>query len=217
MGRVMKGSQFVREGSVRARRIWSVAVAATVVATLAGCAAAKPRTYGAYNDLTPKVTAQQGERAPQHVTVELSRPANVAVFLVVPGGVTRLLFPADSMASAHMESGSHTVETAMARVTLTDSSRLMRRPGGQPQGPTGTRPTNSRNGRLDQSGLGLNARGYLLVYATADSLPYATLATRVAGISVPIDDSDALNTVTKLIHQVTKTTGTWAAFATEYP
>jgi len=34
---------------------------------------------------------------------------------------------------------------------------------------------------------------------------------------VPIDDTDALNTVTKLVRQTTKTTGRWAAFATDFP
>jgi hypothetical protein len=39
----------------------------------------------------------------------------------------------------------------------------------------------------------------------------------VAGVSVPISDSDALNTVTKLIRETTHTTGPWAACATDYP
>ena len=36
-------------------------------------------------------------------------------------------------------------------------------------------------------------------------MPYSILSTRVSGISIPIEDSDALNTVTKLIRQSTKT------------
>jgi hypothetical protein len=39
----------------------------------------------------------------------------------------------------------------------------------------------------------------------------------VAGLSIPIEDDDALNTVTKLIRESTHTTGPWAAYATEYP
>jgi hypothetical protein len=42
------------------------------------------------------------------------------------------------------------------------------------------------------------------------------LSTKVSGISIPIEDSDALNTVTKLIRETTHTTGTWAAYATEF-
>jgi hypothetical protein len=48
-------------------------------------------------------------------------------------------------------------------------------------------------------------------------MPYHTLATRVAGLSVPIDDEDALNTVTKLIRETTQVSGPWAAYATDFP
>lgn len=48
-------------------------------------------------------------------------------------------------------------------------------------------------------------------------MPYLALSTRVSGISIPIEDNDALNTVTKLIRQTTKTDGPWAAFATDFP
>jgi hypothetical protein len=203
-------SQTLGEGYVRARTIWSVALAATV----AGCAAAKPHTFGAYNDLSPRVAAQQGERTPQHVTVELNRPANVAVFYVVPGRGSELLFPADSTQSGFLQSGSHTVATARARMALSDTSRLTRRPDQTPV--PGQRPQ-TRNG-FDPSGrLGMNQRGYLLVYASQDSLPFSTLSTKVSGVSIPIDDADALNTVTKLIRATTHTTGQWAAYASEFP
>ena len=85
--------------------------------------------FGQYNDLAPKVAPTQGERIPQHLTVQLARPANVAVFLVVPGRGSTLLFPADSTQSMFVEAGSHLVETSLARAALTaDSSRLIRRP-----------------------------------------------------------------------------------------
>jgi hypothetical protein len=204
-------SQTLGEGFVQARTIWSVALAATV----AGCAAAKPHTFGAYNDLSPRVAAQQGERTPQHVTVELNRPANVAVFYVVPGRGSELLFPADSTQSGFLQSGSHSVTTARAKLALSDTSRLNRRP--DQQTPAGQRP-NARAGNFDPNGrLSMNQRGYLLVYASQDALPYSTLSTKVSGVSIPIDDEDALNTVTKLIRATTKTTGQWAAYASEFP
>ena len=196
---------------MRTRTIWSVAVAAT----LAGCAAAKPHTFGAYNELSPRIAAQTGERTPQHLTVELNKPANVAVFYVVPGRGSELLFPADSTQSGFLESGSHTVTTARARMLSPDSSRLQRRPGDQ-QAPRGT--GQQRSGSFDPNGrLGMNQRGYLLIYATPEKLSYSTLSTKVSGISIPIDDDDALNTVTKLIRETTRTTGQWAAYAAEFP
>jgi hypothetical protein len=155
------------------------------------------------------------------VTVQLAKPANVAVFLVAPGRATTLLFPQDSIQPGFVDAGAHLVETTLAKNAASDSSRLVRRPG-QPLGtqPVGGNRQTGNRGRGAGSDLptfGFNQRGYLLIYASQDPLPYATLATRVAGISVPIDDTDALNTVTKLVRETTKTTGRWAAFATDFP
>jgi hypothetical protein len=204
----------LREGSVGSGRILFVALPVL----LAGCAANKPHTFGQYNQLAPVVAPTKGERLPQHLTVQLSRGANVAIFLVVPGGTTRLLFPEDSTQSSYLEAGSHLVETSAARGALSDTSRLIRRPStgngrGVPQ---------SRNGRVGSTRdsmpvFGFNQHGYLMVYASQQLLPYSTLATRVAGLSVPISDDDALNTVWKLIRERTNTTGTWAAYATDFP
>ena len=63
----------------------------------------------------------------------------------------------------------------------------------------------------------MNAHGYLLIYASQEPLSYNTLQTRVSGLSIPIEDDDALNTVTKLIRGTTKANGPWAAFASEFP
>lgn len=185
---------------------------------VAGCAGSQPAHFGQYNDLGPKVAATKGERLPLHVTVQLEKPANVAVFLVAPGRATTLLFPQDSVQPGFVEAGAHLVETTLAKNAVTDSSRLVRRPG-QPVSPQqGNRQTGNRRGvGSDIPSFGFNQRGYLLIYASQDPLPYATLVSRVAGISVPIDDTDALNTVTKLVRETTKTTGRWAAFATDFP
>src|SRR4051812_4854187 len=71
----------LREGSVRFPTMRTAVLAALLV----GCASGGPRQYGQYTDLAPMVKPQPGERVPQHVTVQLARPANVAVFLVMPG------------------------------------------------------------------------------------------------------------------------------------
>jgi hypothetical protein len=184
-----------------------------VAAGAAACAAAKPHTYGSYDDLAPKVAGKSGERSPQHLTVNLARPANVAVFFVVPGRASQLLFPADSTQSGFLQAGTHEVETSVSRLAAADSARVVRR-GQPPMANDPRQPMRSRTG-INASN-SILTRGYLLIYASPDSLPYSVLSTRVSGISIPIDDSDALNTVTKLIHETTKTTGTWAAYATEF-
>jgi hypothetical protein len=184
---------------------------------LAGCASSGPHQFGQFTDLAPKVAATKGERIPQHVTVQLGRAANVAVFYVVPGRPTQLLFPADSVQSAYIESGSHLVATSVAGRGLTDSSGFIRRP--QPNGSRAPMQGRNSRGMIRDSlpAFAFNQHGYLLIYASQQPLPYATLSTRVAGLSVPIDDNDALNTVTKLVRERTRTMGPWAAYATDFP
>lgn len=189
-------------------------IAGTTGLALSACAPPKPHLYGEYASIAPVVTPQKGERLPQHLTVTVKQPANVAIFLVVPGRGSQLLYPTDSTQSAYLTAGVHQITTTVGKNALSDTSRLIRRPSQFP----GTRGANGRGGiARDTLGMSILGHGYLLVYATPDSLPYSTLSTRVSGISIPIDDDDALATVTKLIRETTHTTGTWAAYATDFP
>jgi len=194
------------------------AKAAALVGVLVGCASSQPHVFGQYNDLAPKVAPTQGERIPQHLTVQIARPANVAVFLVAPGRASRLLFPADSTQSAYVEAGSHLVETSLTRAALSDTSRLILR---APEPNQGNRQPNSRTrsgvGRDSLPAFAFNQHGYLLIFASQEPLSYAALSSRVAGLSIPIEDGDALNTVTKLIRATTSRNGPWAAYATDFP
>jgi len=185
-----------------------------LLAVITGCATGGPAHFGQYAEFTPKVAATKGERSPLHVTVQLAKPANVAVFLVAPGRATTLLFPADSLQPQMVEAGSHLVETRVARQAADTAGRGSRPVPGQRD----TLQNRGGRGRGDlPTTFGYNQRGYLLIYASQQPLPYGTLLNSVSGISVPIDDSDALNTVMKLIRERTHTTGTWAAFATDFP
>jgi hypothetical protein len=203
---------------VRSRRIQFVVLAGCAAAILAACASAKPHVFGEFNDLSPRVAPVQGERIPQHLTVQLGRPANVAVFYVVPGRGSTLLFPQDSTATQYVEAGSHLVQTAQAGMTMSDTSRLMRVPAGGGARPQGGSTQNRGGFGRDSLPMPMfNQRGYLLVFASQQPLAYKTLTSRVAGISIPIDDDDALNTVIKLIRETTQINGPWAAFASDYP
>jgi hypothetical protein len=203
----------LREGSVRS----GILKFAVLIGVVLGCASSKPHIYGAYNDLAPQVAPTQGERTPLHLTVQLARPANVAVFLVAPGRASRLLFPADSTQSTYVEAGSHLVQTSLTKSALSDTSRLIRRPPEQTGARPSNRPGRQGTGRDSLPAFAFNQHGYLLIFASQEPLSYAALNTRVAGLSVPIEDSDALNTVTKLIRETTSKSGPWAAFATDYP
>ncbi len=201
---------------MRSRRIPFVVLAGGGV--IAACASAKPHVFGEFNDIAPRVAPVQGERIPQHLTVQLARPANVAVFYVVPGRGSTLLFPQDSSSSQYVEAGSHLVQTAQAGLAMNDTSRLMRIPaGGGGARPQGGRTQNRGFGRDTLPMPMFNQRGYLLVFASQQPLAYKALTSRVAGISIPIDDDDALNTVIKLIRETTQINGPWAAFASDYP
>src|SRR4051812_15077161 len=132
----------ILRGSVRVRKL----IVAAVVGGLAACASGGPHLFGSTGDLAPKVAPQQGERVPQHLTVQLARPANIAVFLVMPGRGSQLLFPADSGQSGFVDAGSHLVETSYRRATLSDSGRLARLPtqtNRNPQTQNGRRRTGS--------------------------------------------------------------------------
>ena len=203
---------------------WERIRSGIVLVIVSACMHSAPHFYGQYNDLAPKVAPTAGERTPRHLTIQLAKPANVAVFLVVPGRGSTLLFPADSLQNQYVEAGSHLVETRAARTTTSDTSHLARLPNpGQPtQGQRGQgRNGNNRNSGFSRdstlSGIGFNQRGYLLIYASQQPLNYSLLSTKVEGLSLPIDDDDALNTVWKLIRSVTQTTGPFAASAIEYP
>ena len=198
---------------MRFERICCVAL----LAITSGCASAKPHLFGQYNDIAPKVAPTAGERSPQHLTVQLARPANVAVFLVIPGRASVLLFPSDSTQTQYVEAGSHLVQTAAAKGALSDTSRLGRLPQGARQPPTGRTGRTGNMPRDSVPTIGFNQHGYLLIFASQQPMPYSTIATRVAGISVPIDDKDALNTVTKLVRETTHIAGPWAAYATDFP
>ncbi len=182
---------------------------------LVACGGSTVRQYGQYEALGPRVSSTPNERLPLHVTVELTKPANVAVFFVVPGRVTTLLFPDDSTRSAHLDPGKHQLATSLARQgPLTDSLRNVRRSPGQQPG--GNRPRSSRDSSAMLGMSALGAHSFLLVFASDEPLSYAALSTKVAGISIPIDDTEALNTVAKLARETTKAGRPWAAYATEF-
>jgi hypothetical protein len=192
---------------------------AALASALIACGGTTIRQYGQYESLGPRVSSVPNERVPLHVNVELAKQANVAVFYVIPGRVTTLLFPEDSTRSTQLAAGSHQLATSFARQAATaDSLRNVRRlPGGQPAGapPTG-RPRTSRDSAAMMGPNMLGAHAFLLVFASDEPLSYSALSTKVAGISIPIDDTEALNTVAKLARETAKSGRPWAAYATEF-
>lgn len=188
------------------------------IVTVAACAGTVIRQFGEYTAFSPRVSAPNNQPRPTKVTVQLARPANIAVFLVTPGRAPTLLYPADSTQSTYVDAGTHEVTTALAKRPATrDTSRLIRRPS---EGQTSRGGIGQRGGTRDtlpQSMMDrrLAATSYLLIYASEEPLSFKTLTTKVEGLTIPAEDNEALNTVAKLIHGTQQGTGPWAAWATE--
>ena len=176
----------LREGSVRSEY---TRINGTARRSRRLCERRSPSFRAIRRSRLPRSRRRPESALPQHLTVQVGRPANVAVFCVVPGRGSTLLFPADSVQSGFVEAGSHLVETTLGRNALSDTSKLVRRPQGQ-QGPPGTRPTSQSRGNAgmgrDVPAFGFNQHGYLLIFASQSAMPYSILSTRVSGIS----DSD---------------------------
>lgn len=190
---------------------------AAVAVGLAACAGTMVRQYGDYTAFAPKVSAPNDQRRPEKVTVQLEKPANVAVFLVTPGRTPTLLFPADSNQSAFVQAGTHELTTSRPPA-VTDSSRIVPRRGQEQQtrGGIGQRSARDSAMMMGRRENRFAETSYLLVYASEEPLSYKALSTRVQGLTIPAVENEALNTVTKLIRATQQGTGAWAAWATEF-
>ena len=195
------------------KSIRSITAGLVIAAACSG--APKPQVMGPAPSLTPTVELADNERLPAHLRLEQPQPAYVAVFFVAPGEATQLLYPTDSTGSKYL-SGAQEIATSFATRSRTtnDTTRLLRRPGGNRQpsgGSENVQPTYGRGGGVDR-GSAFNET-YVLVYSATDSLSYKTLLERVVGISLPGYTNEAFNAVTKLIRAASSGNGRWSAVA----
>jgi hypothetical protein len=192
-------------------RFPSFVVLASATALIGCSSGGKPRVIGDNPTFAPSVEVTATPLVPIGVKLELPEDAHVAMFLVRPGMETSMIYVSDSAQGGRLTRGTHEIATSFGRTPATsDSSRLIRRPpprtaATQPQGrqPTGTRTA------------GEELSGFVLVYTSETPLSAENLRQRVVGITVPAFDSDALNTVAKLVRS-TAPSGRWAAVAVEY-
>ena len=194
---------------MRLTRSWPLSISA--LAALA-CGPAKPRLYGDTSVLAPQVAGVKGEKSPEHLNITLAQPANVTVFLVIPGRTPMLLFPKDSTQSEYLEAGVHEVATTLEgrKSPFADSAGMQRRAGN----PGGARP-----GREPDSTMYYGTFrdvGYLLVFASRNPIPYSTLRTHVAAYTIPGTEAEGISAVTKLLRDASGAASPWAAYAIEY-
>lgn len=198
-------------------------ISLAALAALAACASTPPRQYGQYSALQPRfaTVGKEGTR-PDTLTVTLTQAANVAVLFVVPGRGATLVYPADSTTSNHLNGGTERIAVKFPKAPARDSilrrraaeRTTDRRRGGRSGANTPlTRDTMPRF--LADTSLGLASGGYLLMLASPSPLSYSAIRRRTEGVSIPLDDDEALNTVVKLVRGTLPEGSAWAALSKE--
>ena len=190
---------------------------ATAVFTAACASGPEIRKLGDYGPTQPLFTTPQNQKTPSEITVNLSRPAYVAALFVVPGRGAVIVYPTDS-SDTHVAAGQHTIpvrflERAFNRDSMYAAIRRQsqgRTPVAPPMPNPVFRDTTTRDSaRVDSAttisrglrdpGPGASPIGYLLLVASPTQIPFSSLQRRINGITIPIDDDEALSTVMKLV------------------
>jgi hypothetical protein len=160
---------------------------------------------------TPVFTAAPTPKTPREITVNLKSPEYVSVLYVVPGRGAVIVYPSDTSTDTHVDAGQHTVpvyftETPFNRDSMFAAARREAMGGGGgTRMPRVRRDTVSRDsvraglGPLREPGPGASPIGYLLLVTSPVRIPYSTLARHVNGVTIPIEDDEALSTVMKLV------------------
>lgn len=183
-----------------------------VLAAITACASGpQTKQLGEYTSSQPLFTTPSGQKTPREITVNLKSPEYVSVLYVVPGRGAVIVYPTDSTMETHVDAGQHSVPVYFAERPFNRDSMLavMRREamGGGSRMPRARRDSVTRDSMAARNGLGglrdpspgSSPIGYLLLVASPSKIPYPTLYRRVNGITIPIEDDEALSTVMKLV------------------
>lgn len=167
---------------------------------LLAAACAKEMKSGALGDspspASPtRITAVDSVLPPRSATVQMDQPGYAMLILVAPGHSATLLYPSDSIADNRLGAGTHVLQFQIPEVLVqTDSQRAAAiaraRDSGfsarrtRPRGITPLLPTTPT---------------YLLVVTSPQPLSYAKVREKTSGVSIPLDDMEALNAVAKVV------------------
>jgi hypothetical protein len=174
--------------------------AATSLGLLAFLASAKHATSGALGDSPSppsptRITAVDSTRPPQSISLQLDQPGFVVVMLIAPGHSATLLYPPDSATDNRRSAGAHTLRVEIPeQLVQTDSQRAAAmaraRDSGfsarrtRPRGVTPLLPTTPT---------------YFLVITSPQQLSFSRVREKTAGVSIPLEDMEALNAVAKAV------------------
>jgi hypothetical protein len=191
---------------------------AIIVGTSACASGPEIRKLGDYPTVQPLFTTPPSQKTPSEMTVNLARPSYVAALFVVPGRGAVIVYPSDSASDTHLDAGTHTIPVHFAERPFNRDSMLamvgrrgqgMGRGNPPPRVPRDTfaRDTSrapgdtgtSRVGTFRDASPGASPIGYLLLVASPAQISLPSLRRRINGITIPIDDDEALSTVMKLV------------------
>ena len=173
-----------------------------VFLVLVATACAKEIKSGALGDSpTPsaptRITAVDSTLPPRSTTIQMDQPGYAMLILVAPGHSATLLYPADSTVDNHLTAGTHVLQfripevlvqtdsqraAAMASARMRDSGLSVRRT--RPRGVMPLLPTTPT---------------YFLVITSPQQLSYSLVREKTNGVSIPLDDMEALNAVAKTV------------------
>jgi hypothetical protein len=192
-----------------------------IVSSAVDCASApQPREFGEYPALTPRLAVVDSERPPVNLTVELGAPASVLIAYVAPGRSTRIVYPADTLGAPRLAAGTQRITASWPRSrSAADSARrdsIVRANPARARRDSIMRPGAPRRVMaLPDPEAGLAPAGYLLLFATPVSLPYAEVRRKVEGVTTPLDANEALNAIAKQVRSTLPPSAQWAGYALE--
>ena len=142
-----------------------------------------------------RITAVDTTLPPRSVTVQLDQAGYATVILVAPGHSATILYPGDSTVNNRLVAGSHTLAFQIPELLVqTDSQRMA--------AITRTRDSGFSARRTRPRGitpLSPTTPTYLLVITSPQQLAFSRMRDKTAGVSIPIEDMEALNATAKAV------------------
>jgi len=167
-------------------------------------ACAKPVTFGPLDGGSanyPSITAVDSAHPPKSVSVKLDRDAYVVVMLVAVGHSATLLYPRDSITDNRKSAGTHelafAIPTTLVRI---DSAKTDQNVRSQQRFDSANRArTRNRATGIALPPLLASTPAYLLVITSPQELSYTRVRDKTVGVSIPIQETEALNAIGKAV------------------
>jgi hypothetical protein len=161
--------------------------------------------------LHPAITSTDTAHPPRSAWIDLDKEQYVALLLVTPGRGVTLLYPRDSVTDNHLSAGAHqlafnlTATRDPTRSTVDSLNRARRRPVARDT----VRSVTEQRGMAQQAAFDT----FLLLVTSPQPLVYSRVREKIVGVSIPIENDEALNAVAKAVKStLIAEPREWAAF-----